>query len=272
MRPFLVIVRVAVYALVVGMADSARADPIRIVAPADRTNVSGNVSNVIPFGLSSDSFRYQQVFAGWQFPSEPFLITSIAFRPEEGSRPSPNNSNGRSTIPGVQFTLSTTAKMPGALSGTFQENVGADAKIVFDGPFTFTTAATGRPGGPTDFDIVVDIHDFLYDPRLGNLLLDVSKQPFHWVTNSLDLDAQFADLEPGAPILTSRAYNYVDGTSAFALNTDNVGLVTQFSIVRTDVAPTPEPASILLFGSALAGLFAAQRRKRASSHRRLPAS
>ena len=250
-------------ALILALTDPVRADPIRVVVPGDQATTNGNIDNVIPFGGGYDSFRYQQVYAGSQFPSEPFLITSLAFRPQEGSPASPDNSNGRSTIPGVQFTLSTTMKVPGGLSGTFQENVGSDVRVVFDGPFTFTTAASGPPGGPTDFDIVVDIDDFLYDPRLGNLLLDVSKQPFHWGTNFISFDAQWADLEPGAPVLTSRAYNWDDGTSPFALNTDNIGLVTQFSLVGTNAAPTPEPASIVLFGSAAAGLFGAQRWRRA---------
>src|SRR6185436_20367472 len=196
--------------------------------------------------------------------------------PPRNSRPnrfsSPRLPSGRRRVPQPHLIIRMAARPfqacnlrsrpRGGLSGTFQENVGSDVRVVFDGPFTFTTAASGPPGGPTDFDIVVDIDDFLYDPRLGNLLLDVSKEPFHWGTNFISFDAQWADLESGAPVLTSRAYNWDDGTSPFALNTDNIGLVTQFSLVGTNAAPTPEPASIVLFGSAAAGLFGAQRWRR----------
>jgi len=86
-------------ALILALTDPVRADPIRVVVPGDQATTNGNIDNVIPFGGGYDSFRYQQVYAGSQFPSEPFLITSLAFRPQEGSPASPDNSNGRSTIP-----------------------------------------------------------------------------------------------------------------------------------------------------------------------------
>ena len=64
--------------------------------------------------------------------------------------------------------------MPGSLSSTFASNVGGDDTTVYSGPLSLSSAFTGPADGPKDLDIAVKLQTpFLYDPAVGNLLLDI---------------------------------------------------------------------------------------------------
>src|SRR5207249_8841041 len=80
-----------------------------------------------------------------------------------------------STLPDIQIDLSTTSAGDDGLSTTYANNVGADDTVVFTrGALTLSSAFTGPPDGPKDFDIIITLTTpFLYNPALGNLLLDV---------------------------------------------------------------------------------------------------
>ena len=71
--------------------------------------------------------------------------------------------------------LALTTASPNALNATFAANVGADDAVVFGpGPLTISSAFTGPPAGPKDFDVLIPLdRTFPYDPSQGNLLLDV---------------------------------------------------------------------------------------------------
>ena len=70
---------------------------------------------------------------------------------------------------------STTTKRPGDLDPVFDNNLGDDLITVWEGPLTFSTEATGPPGGPRGFDYYFPFQTpFFYDPTSGrNLLVDV---------------------------------------------------------------------------------------------------
>ena len=56
----------------------------------------------------------------------------------------------------------------------FSNNIGANSRVVFSGPLFLSSAFTGPAVGPKDFDVSIGLQSsFLYDPREGNLLLDV---------------------------------------------------------------------------------------------------
>ena len=74
----------------------------------------------------------------------------------------------------VSIFLMTTANGPDALSTNFADNEGIDKTLVHSGPLSLSSANIGSAGGPKAFDIVINLTTaFLYNPALGNLLLEV---------------------------------------------------------------------------------------------------
>ena len=208
-----------------------------VVAPSALTNTEGNSNNAFPFGTGQTA-RYQQVFGSSEFSlfAGPQFITQIAFRPEgDPAFGGPFSA----TIPSIELHLSTTSAAPDALSTTLASNVGANDTVVFSGSLALSSNYTGPSGGPKDFDIVINLQTpFLYNPALGNLLLDVKK--FSQFDGSGAYDAQNST---GDSI--SRVFkNDVTFTAGTA---DSFGLVTRF----TTVVPEPSVTSILLGGGLL---------------------
>ncbi len=231
--------------LLLGAINPAHAIVPTVVVPNSARTVEGGTNNsypfnITPFGLSSQ--RYQQVYAASQFSSGG-LITQIVFRPDAFA-----GSAFASTLPDIQINLSTTSAAEDGLSGTYANNVGADDSIVFArGPLTLSSAFTGPANGPKDFDIIITLtHPFLYNPALGNLLLDVRN--FGAGTTTV-FDAVNATGDG-----VSRVYNQnVNGTTG---NPDSAGLVTGFVIV-----PEPGTAMLLAGGGTLLALFGGCRRR-----------
>ena len=203
-----------------------------IVVPNNRATVEGNADNGFPFNIGANSMRYQQVFDASEFGalSTPELITKIAFRPDATFQGKPF----ASTLTNVQINLSTTGAAVDGLSPTFASNVGGDETVVFSGPLFLASADTGPVAGPKAFDIVINLQTpFLYDPNLGNLLLDVRNFP-------ISLTTQFdASRSTGDPI--SRVFS----TSASGVNdltgrTDSDALIAQF----TTIDPVPSVSCV----------------------------
>jgi len=224
--------------VLLGAISPARAVDPDVVVPNSARNIEGNSNNGYPFDLSEtglSSQRYQQVYAASQFGGAGF-ITQIIFRPDA--------SFGHAftfTLSDIQIDLSTTQAEDDGLSATYANNVGADDTIVFGrGPLTLSSAFTGPPNGPKDFDIVITLtHPFFYDPANGNLLLDV-RNFGGGTTTFFDAVATFADG-------TSRLFNSnVNGTTG---TTDTSGLVTGFTIV-------PEPSSVAMLFAGAGALLA----------------
>jgi hypothetical protein len=154
----------------------------------------------------------------------------------------------------IQINLSTTALGPDGLSATFAGNVGADDTVVYRrGALTLSSAGAGPPGGPRDFDITVALTTpFLYDPARGNLLLDV--RLFGGSGMVPALDAHFVNDDA-----VSRVLGGVNGATG---GRDSLGLVTQFRFAAPQQA-VPEPMTLLLLGTGLAGVAARARGRRA---------
>lgn len=156
------------------------AEATLIVVPSSAGGSEGSIANGFPFNLAAvplSSQRYQQVYAASEFAAlspNGALITQILFRPDGGG----TGAAFTSTLPSIRIDLSTTSAAPDALNSTFASNVGLDNTIVFGGlsgaALPLSSAFTGPPGGPKDFDIVINLTTaFFYNPLLGNLLLDV---------------------------------------------------------------------------------------------------
>jgi hypothetical protein len=141
----------------------------------------------------------------------------------------------------VQIDFSTTTRNPDDLSTTYASNVGPDETIVYSGPL-----AIGA-GPSTDF--LIHIHfqaAFLYDPRAGNLLMDVrnfmAAPPPRFPPNA----AIYAWNIAGDT--TSTVYGYdVNSPTASFLTTK--GLAAGFTYT-----PVPEPSSAVLLLVGVAAL------------------
>ena len=140
-----------------------------------------------------------------------------------------------------------------SISSTFANNVGADDTIVRSGALTLSSADTPVAGGTRAFDIVINLTTpFLYDPSLGNLLLDL-RNFSGGATTQLDASTTPTD---------SVARSFNDPASSPTGATDSIGLVTQFTFQDAGPVVTPLPGA-LAGGIVLMGLVGAKRRRRA---------
>jgi hypothetical protein len=124
---------------------------------------------------------------------------------------------GTTVLPGsYRISLSTTARAVGGLDYILESNVGPDSTVIFNGNLGGLSV---RPS----FTITAPV-PFTYDPRAGNLLLDIVVEnqamtaPSTWGAN----DAFFTHYNNG---VTSRAFNL----GVQATGVDNGGLVTEFN-------------------------------------------
>jgi len=181
--------------------------------------------------------RYQQVFQASDFLEampQGGLISALAFRVDEFDR-----TLKVGNISSIQLNLSTSRQVVNGLSPVFGDNIGPDEKVVF-GP----TGASlfGLPG---EFAFVFSFQTpFLFDPRAGNLLLDVR-----------NYSGAVAPL-PQDPIVDTIQEATLSRTISLDVNAttgaliDAVGAVVQFTFT-----PIPEPSPFKFgVGGAFVGL------------------
>jgi hypothetical protein len=201
-----------------------------------------NDSNCVPFGCagSANVTEYQQIYSPDQFNTyypPGFTIAAVSFF---ASDPNPAVTSGNYTI---SFSTTTSASV-GSLNADLTQN-SASNQSFFSGALPLGALVgselTIGGNGPTP--------TYFYDPSMGNLLMDITIS-----SPGLDSGTYFYTEKFGSS--TSRVTNaFVDAV--------NIGLVTKFSDVPPPVATvTPEPGSMLLFGTGLLALAKATRRRR----------
>jgi hypothetical protein len=216
---------------------------LTLVAPAGRAYADpvvvgkvGDGYNCFPFGCgqhqAAAASRYQQVYNSAAFAG-PMLIDEIQFFRSFGSITNTGS---------YFFYLSTTGKAVDRLDTTnFDLNVGLD-RVLFS-----VVEFTGSASAP--ILSIIGSNPFRYDPRLGNLLLDIVI-PGGAVSNSGEEAVYFAAHNENADGVFSRAHNFGTGFEGY-------GLVTRFV---DSAAPVPEPATLGLLGVGLIAVAARLRR------------
>jgi hypothetical protein len=214
-----------------------------VVLPNSNEAVEGN-SNSAFFHLTSSvgsDFKIQQVYDASEFGSAPTVITQIAFRPDGflGDAFSPT------TLRDFYVKLSTTSKSVDGLSSSFLENPGPDETVVFSSDLTISSSNIGSPPG---FDILIDLAvPFMYDPNVGNLLLEMQNPSINNLTSTTGVDA-VDTIGDSVSFIVGR----VGGVTAnfnFSL-----GMVTRFTTV-------PEPFSLVLFALGMSLTFGSRFRR-----------
>lgn len=245
------------FLLVAALTNSAAVSAAQTVVPSTNLPLEGNSSDGGIFGEGGGGdFRMQGVYASTEFSSHdrPFFITGITFRPDASPLGGADSSGWRISPISVNLLirLSTTSKPVDGLSFTFAENIGLDQTTVLNGFVPVSSSNSLIPGGTTKlFDVRVDFTTpFLYDPRLGNLLLDTRT-----IAGGDRRGHTIDGVSTLGDAVSSVRTAFGNGGSAAAANGDTYGTIVQFTI-----SPVPESSTLAFMALGLAGIFAIRRR------------
>jgi hypothetical protein len=244
--PTVTVVRVSFLVLLAACAGStapaAFADDILVVVPNSKEN-AGGIGNIVPF--SYPPARYQQLNFAAEFGAitGPTLITEIAFRAGPTANPFTH------TVADLQINLSTAAVTP--LSGTYATNVGSDDTTVFAGPLVMNVVSPKSSLRP--WEILIPLTTpFLYDPSVGDLLLDV-----RIIDNPSGVAGRFIDSltipQTLARVFCDAVPNCsVDDTGGGGLNggIDGGFLITRFTFAPEPGAGAAGAIAVLALGTA----------------------
>ena len=221
---------------------------VAIGCNADNLTAPDNfyIGNRFPFGQNGNVV-YQQVYSS-SFFSGTVDITALSFFIADYAGPNTGFADGLYYI-----SLSTTSKAVGGLDDTnLLSNLGSNNSTFFLGNLNGGSSISGTP--------------FYYDPTQGNLLMTVvvtGNQPACQLdaNNSLSCAQQGLMWRAADDTGTSRAWFSPDLVQyGFPLyGSDDSGLVTNFTYTAV-----PEPTSLLLLSTGLAGVLGIVRRKASS--------
>jgi len=191
---------------------------------------TGTGGNIFPFGGTVGTLGtvYQQVYASFNFGFGPVLISEIDFFLSDCCG---TLNTGTFNI----FLSTTSAPVDGLNTTNFDANRGANNTLF--GSFAL--------GGIAPLTLAFTGPAFFYNPAAGNLLVDVRSS----ITSSGSAGFKANNGDAGG--VYSRAHDFGTGFAGYGLQTRFISTVI-----------TPEPASILLVATGLAGIAVLCRRRR----------
>lgn len=212
------------------------AQAVDVVSLGDPMVVIPNVNEQDPgpsnqaFPWNNGNMRYQQVYARDQFGGLTGIVKEFRYRVDESSGDPFSSGNIN-----AQIWFSHTDKAPNGLSLTFDENMGGDKTLVFDGQVQLSSDGSGA------FDIVVDVNDvFAYNGQ-SNFIMEII---IRGVAQTTQFDAAGTGLGEGGTPWTDRLWATNPDAQTGSSGGDD-GMVTKFTL------PEPSSALLLLFGTAL---------------------
>lgn len=201
-----------------------------VVIPNVNASDPGPSNQAFPF--NQGTMRYQQVYAADQFMGLDGVITQFAYRIDE-SAGGPFTSNPINT----EIRLCHTTAAPNAMSDFFDNNLGPDVTLVFDGNLVLSSSGAG-------FDIIVDIDDVFVYNGVDNLLIEIK---IFGPASTTQFDAAGTGLGEGGTPWTDRLWAFDPNAPSGSSGGDD-GYVTQFSVVSG-----PSPVELTSWGKIKAG-------------------
>ena len=202
-----------------------------LVTPDGYANAEGGANNAFPWNRGASSTRIQFITDSSHFTNQgvnfPVLISQLRYRADAVAA---TTSWAGGSWPQVRIDMATCPVDHTAVSATFASNLGPDLATVHNGPVTVLGGTGQGVGVPGIWYITIPVTPFVYDPNLGDLVVDIYQDGTGWTGTSRAAD----HVSTGTPPANgSRVYNTAAG--ALTATTGTVGLsyqaVTEFTYV-----------------------------------------
>ena len=224
--------------LVAGLPVRAAADDIDLIVPAAARDRDGD-GLTPPAGPGPR--RYHTLVRASDFESIPAThryVTQVSVRPDKSATVS-----AMLHYDDLELRLSTTER--NSLSTTLGDNIGEDETVVYHGPLTYFSDASGPPEGPRGVFSITEggeFTPFFYDPDEGNLLIELISASGFTVTPA---GAQIPADVQSVPYLGTVFFSPIDSPNPSAPFQANTNVVWELTF-----SPVPEPSAValLLFG------------------------
>ncbi|MFM1873347.1 MAG: hypothetical protein RL398_2769 [Planctomycetota bacterium] len=205
---------------------------LNVTVPAGYASTVGNSNNVFPWGRTTSSMRFQQIYDSSHFTSQgityPVLISGMKFRPYPGATATWTGG----TWTNLRVDMATSAVDVAAASTTFASNLGPDLTTVLNGPQSISGGTTLGAGVlvPPHVDVQLTT-PFLYDPSNGDFIFDVYVDGATWTGGTVRGCDVVSGTGTAGPALSTRIYSSAGLTATTGTIGTNHALICDFTYV-----------------------------------------